>query len=574
VPIALVAVLIMGGSAYYVTKQHIIRTVRQDIKTLGFEAAQSIANHLRQRSNDLDALTETPFFANHFNNVEFGLLQEAEAYRREIEKYLAAFSRRTGAYSGIYYLNADGSELARVERSEVQTRGARPAVAEAAARVSSLARDDKYISDPVDLPDLGPTMFYAKGLYNDAGQQKGAVVLGASLFPVQAVLARLQAASAGSARLVNESGALVQLWSATQQGPTEDKDFSRFLIEVPESDWNIEVATNLDNFLGPLKRIRAISAILILVVGFAAGVIIYTRIRRLIRPIQTLVTATESLAEGNLATRVPVTSNDEIGLLSTSFNSMIDALQTKAEQERKLQTQLIHSEKLTVVGLLVSGVAHELNNPLTSVVGYSELLALEKNLPQAVKDDLAVIHENALLCRDIVGNLLRFARKGRGTPVNVDLNAVVKSAQKLMAYRLKRTENVEITCDLDPALPPVLADFQQIEQVLLNLLSNACDAMTDRTDKRVRVETRQAGGQVTLRFSDNGPGIPAPIRETIFEAFFTTKAEGKGTGLGLAISREILEQNGGTLAVEPPANPESGALFVLRLPVAPGRDVV
>jgi len=238
-------------------------------------------------------------------------------------------------------------------------------------------------------------------------------------------------------------------------------------------------------------------------------------------------------------------------------------------EEKALQEQLIQAEKLSAVGQLVSGVAHEINNPLTAVIGFSELLTKAEKLPwDKVKIDIDYIFQNALRCRDIVANLLRFVRKSKLQKKKMDANQAVQGVLKLMEYRLMRKEFIQVDTQLDGTLPPVNADSQQIEQVLLNLLQNACDAMSDqKRPKRLCIRTSLAQDNIRIDIEDNGPGIPKPIQDKIFEPFFTTKVEGKGTGLGLAISRRIIADHHGSMTVSSTQN--VGTQFSVFLPVSP-----
>jgi two-component system NtrC family sensor kinase len=236
------------------------------------------------------------------------------------------------------------------------------------------------------------------------------------------------------------------------------------------------------------------------------------------------------------------------------------------EQER-LESQLIQSEKMAAVGQLVSGVAHELNNPLTSIAGLAEFL-LEQPAPnERDRDHLKVIREQAERAGRIVRNLLTFARKGPADVSDLDLNDIVQRTVSLVGYELKLRE-VRLESTLDPGLPTLTGDRYQIQQVVLNLVTNAIHAVQENPPDRLRrigVATTVSDGQVVLRVTDSGPGIPEQMLPQIFTPFFTTKAPGQGTGLGLSISYRIVEGHGGTLTVQ--RGLDGGAVFVVRLPV-------
>jgi len=235
------------------------------------------------------------------------------------------------------------------------------------------------------------------------------------------------------------------------------------------------------------------------------------------------------------------------------------------DQER-LESQLIQSEKMAVVGQLVSGVAHELNNPLTSIGGLTEFLLEQPSPSPRDRDHLQVIREQADRAGRIVRNLLTFARKGPAEVASLNLNALVEPTVALVSYEMKLRE-IQLDLSLDPALPPSIGDRHQIQQVVLNLVTNAIHAVRNNPParpRRIAITSGLEAGQPTLRVADSGPGVPEELLPQIFTPFFTTKEPGQGTGLGLSISYRILEGHGGSLAVE--RGPDGGAVFVMRLP--------
>src|SRR2546429_8787177 len=242
-------------------------------------------------------------------------------------------------------------------------------------------------------------------------------------------------------------------------------------------------------------------------------------------------------------------------------------------EQQALETQLVQSEKLAAVGQLVSGVAHELNNPLTSIVGLSEFLLEQKELGKKDRGHLQVIHEQAERAGRIVRNLLTFARQGPAERAQVDLNDVVHRTILLMSHDLK-LKDIAIEKRLGDALPHVLGDRHALQQVMLNLITNAAQAVAENPRARAREITVSTwfDGQVHLRVADTGPGIPEQVLQSVFTPFFTTKEPGKGTGLGLSLTYSIVESHGGQITLEP-RNPRGGAAFRVDLPPAPADAV-
>ncbi len=241
--------------------------------------------------------------------------------------------------------------------------------------------------------------------------------------------------------------------------------------------------------------------------------------------------------------------------------------------QQALETQLVQSEKLAAVGQLVSGVAHELNNPLTSIAGLSEFLLEQKELGKKDRGHLQVIQEQAERASRIVRNLLTFARKGAAERVPVDLNDVIRRTLSLTSYDLK-LKDIVVERELSGALPDVFGDRHGLQQAVLNLVTNAAHAVAENPRERPREITVSTwfDGQVHLRVADTGPGIPDEIAQSVFTPFFTTKEPGKGTGLGLSITYSIVESHGGQITLEP-RGPRGGAAFRVDLPPAPADAV-
>jgi two-component system NtrC family sensor kinase len=227
-----------------------------------------------------------------------------------------------------------------------------------------------------------------------------------------------------------------------------------------------------------------------------------------------------------------------------------------------INAKLMHAEKMAAVGQLVSGVAHEVNNPLTAILGFADLMLEQNDVPDSAKKDLAVIVQEAQRTRQIVQNLLSFARQTPAERKPMDINGILQRTLKLRAYDFS-SHGMEIVEAFSKSLPEVVGDAHQMQQVFLNIVNNAYDAVRE-TSRRGRIEivTAPRGDAVDIRFIDNGAGIVHPDR--IFDPFFTTKEVGKGTGLGLSICYGIVHEHGGEITCQ--NNPEGGATFTVTLP--------
>ncbi len=237
---------------------------------------------------------------------------------------------------------------------------------------------------------------------------------------------------------------------------------------------------------------------------------------------------------------------------------------------RRLKDQLYHADKLASIGLLVSGVAHEINNPLTGTIAYTELLAM-KVTDEDTRAELKKILDSAERCKKIVDNLMTFSRQRTPSKSLETINDIIDRAIGLRIYWLK-TNSIEIVRDYDPATT-VFVDAQQIQQVVLNLLLNAEQAIRDagQAHGKIVFSTRsdKQRRRVIVTLSDNGSGIPQQISAKIFDPFFSTKPVGEGTGLGLSISHGIITEHGGTIWFE--NNKDGGTAFIFELPT--GTDV-
>jgi PAS domain S-box-containing protein len=233
--------------------------------------------------------------------------------------------------------------------------------------------------------------------------------------------------------------------------------------------------------------------------------------------------------------------------------------------ERKLEQQIIQSERLAAMGQMIGGFAHELNNPLTSIMGVAELLQ-EGEVTEPVRKQLAMLQQQARRAADIVQNLMYFSRPpapGRG-PVNV--GELVQRTLDLHAYSLRRN-NITVDFLPEPSLPAVNGDPHQLMQVFLNLILNSEQAMREVRDRgTLRIRLGKDDNSVSATFQDDGPGIPPDILPNIFDPFYTTKRPGRGTGLGLSICKAILREHGGE--VEAASGPGGGAVFTVTLPIA------
>lgn len=354
---------------------------------------------------------------------------------------------------------------------------------------------------------------------------------------------------------------------------TEDLDRSFSVLN------DLQVA-KLDAVILRLRRSIARGRLELVVVGTAAvlalGLFTLDLRRRVLAPIGAILATAERIRAGDRSARAPVARADELGRLATGFNFMADSLvadqadlerrvEERTRQLEELQGQLVQSAKLSALGGLVAGVAHELNNPLTAILGYAELAERRLSGPggdPGLLEGQRVIVSQVERCRRIISGLTQFARPQKARLAAVHLNRLIEGVLVLREYELG-TRNIAIVRDYDPGEPVIAANPSKLEQVLLNLLNNAHDAIRETgRGGTIRIVTRRRGARVSVAVEDDGTGIREPDR--VFEPFYTTKEVGQGTGLGLSVSYGIAEEHGGELRAESLA---SGARFTLALPV-------
>ena len=311
-------------------------------------------------------------------------------------------------------------------------------------------------------------------------------------------------------------------------------------------------------------------------------VILYFSTTRITNPLQKMVVATQKISAGDLTQKVEVSSKDEIGYLADSFNQMTadlevaneklvewgKTLEKKVEERTKemteMQSRLIQSEKLASLGKLAAGIAHEINNPLGGVLIYSHLLLedTDKNSPHY--ENLKKIVKETSRCKDIVKGLLEFARPKEPEMSLVNINEIVERSLSIMEGQAL-FQNIKIKKSYVSNLPKIVADSAQLQQVFVNIILNAAEAMDGNGILTIGTSLNGDGTFIEIKFSDTGHGIKEEDQKRLFEPFFTTKEVGKGTGLGLAISYSIIQKHQGTIEVKSEVG--KGSTFNVRLPV-------
>jgi two-component system NtrC family sensor kinase len=313
-------------------------------------------------------------------------------------------------------------------------------------------------------------------------------------------------------------------------------------------------------------------------------------------PLRDIVVATEKIAQGDLSHEVKIQSRDEIGHLAESFNQMVEELK-HAQQEltqwgetlekrvadrtealEKAQYQLIRSEKLASLGKLAAVVAHEINNPLAGILTYIKLLLkITGKVPfpvsrsEEMRSYLSVMDTEMGRVTRIVKDLLTFARRSKPRIEKVNVNSIVEQSLSLLENKLK-LQNIQLQTLLDDTLPLIPCDFSQIQQVLMNLIINGTEAMSEGGELTIKTDHTADDEFVEIEVADTGAGIPDEHLSKVFDPFFSTKEAGKGVGLGLSIVYGIVNEHKGTIDVK--SKIDKGTTFTIKLPtvVEEGND--
>jgi two-component system NtrC family sensor kinase len=348
-------------------------------------------------------------------------------------------------------------------------------------------------------------------------------------------------------------------------------------------DTNLSLARADVQLAQSSRRMIAYTGCALLLIAFLSWFFVWIVVAK---PVHALKRGTERLAAGDLGHQIDVRSNDEIGELASSFNSMSRELQTARKQNlawthtleqrveektrelKRAHENALHTEKMASIGKMAAVLAHEINNPLSGILTYAKLLHkwIDRDAVghrQEICDSLDLIASESRRCGDLVKNLLTFSRT---TPMNLqpaNLNQVINRSLRLVQHQLDLA-GIHVQPQLDPKLPQVQCDAAQIEQVVLALVMNALDAMPQGGNLWLTTSFTREPNQACIMVRDDGSGIPAEILPRIFEPFLTTKETGRGVGLGLAISHSILERHRGTIEVQ--SEQGRGTTFTVTLP--------
>ena len=340
-------------------------------------------------------------------------------------------------------------------------------------------------------------------------------------------------------------------------GGLAQTEFSSLLagVQIPKAAAYLTARELLNNLIFVSLALLLISAL----IGLLGS-------RLITRPLDRLTNATKEVAKGKFDIKVESSSRDEINDLSLSFNQMATELNSRETALKGAQAALVQSEKMAAFGQLGAGIAHEIKNPLAGILGLTQLSLRKAAEDDPVYKNLTIIEKETNRCTTIIQNLLKFARQEKVAFEPVNINRVAQDAAAIVEHQLEMNK-VKLNRNFASSLPMISGNANQIQQVLLNLMINAQQAMEGSPGEVTVTTLSLDSSHVQVQISDNGSGIPEDVQAKIFEPFFTTKEVGKGTGLGLSVSYGIIKEHNGEIKVE--SSPEKGTTFTIEFPLAP-----
>lgn len=310
-----------------------------------------------------------------------------------------------------------------------------------------------------------------------------------------------------------------------------------------------------------LKDLIFLSLILIA----AAALVSVFLARKLTRSLEKLSKATFEVGRGRFDILVDVRSKDEIGLLSNSFNQMVHELKSREDKLNEAQAALVQSEKLSAIGRLTAGIAHEVKNPLTGILGHAQLALRKLDEDHVARKNIDIIEQETVRCVEIIQDLMKFSRAENDTALKViNVNEVAANTAKIVEPTVSDHKS-SLKLALNEGVPVVKGNANQLKQVLMNLVINAIQAM-EASPGKITISTYCKNNKVHIAVADDGPGMPEDVQKKIFDPFFTTKPAGQGTGLGLSVAYGIIDTHKGKIDLQ--STPGEGTTFTIILPIA------
>jgi len=589
-PLVCLPIAIVGYSSIHASVERVNRLLRHEQMVEVRTSAQKINDVLYYCKLDLETISRLPVLEDYHIARSFRLEAESEFNYQNIINLFKDFIGRTTYYYQIRYLDEDGKELVRVGRDRDPVEIDLPGNLDLVARAQQTGPEEISMSDVTySSAREGYLIHYFKPYICGWGEKAGLLVIDLDFQRIIEIIKNIHVGERGYAFLVDKSGRniahplfkpyrhsldnypdqtlkelvleMINGGAGWRQYVYEEEEKMAAFSAVPATGWSLAVTIPSAELKKEAKAIQS------RVVQVAAGAFVFALIGvgilsyYLLRPVRSLVQATQQIAGGDLTHDIPVQSRDELGDLTHSFNRMVRNLS-------RIQQELVQSEKLISLGRLSAGVAHEIRNPLNAMKGAVVYMQRRRADDQLIQEYTQLVSEEIDRLNRFVTEFLYFAKQAQPVLVPTDINKLILSIQNLFGGHA-REKGINFVNRLAAGLPLLKVDPQQIEQVLLNILINAMDAMpsggrvtTSSTPFR-RLSDKEDEDKVRIIVEDTGIGIPSEHLHSIFDPFFSTKET--GTGLGLPLSLGIVEAHGGELQVQ--SKPGRGTAVIIELPL-------
>ncbi len=593
-PLVCLPIAIVGYFSFQASVDRVNRLVRDEQMAKVKSTAGGMNDIFNYCRLDLATIASLPVLEDYFNARSFRLAAEAEFNRDNIVRLFTDFITRTAYYDQIRYLDRDGHELIKVNRREGAVFPPEKGRSDKAQNIvfqnaRQTGPNGIHVSGIIPSGSNGGRVIqWTQSIFSGLHEFSGVVIIDLDYEKIIRMVKDIHIGERGYAFLVDDRGSVIahprfepfELHIGNFPDPSikklvlemmtgasgwkpyyfENQEKVAAFAPIPSMKWSLAATITTDEYRKEAVAIRSrvIKAVVITLAFAVAAVTLLTYF--FLKPVRYLVRATDRIASGDPGHEIPIQSRDELGDLTRSFNRMVKNL-------AQIQEELVRSEKLISLGRLSAGVAHEIRNPLNAMKGAIVHLQRRRSDDRLVKEYTHLVSEEIDRLSQFVSEFLHFAGQSKPKPVSTDINQLIVSTQQLFEEGAKEKE-IRFHNRLDPDLPLIEVDPYQIEQVVVNLLINAMDAITDGGD--ITFSTRalnhrngpKVGRKVRITIEDNGFGIPPDQLKNVFDPFFSTKDA--GTGLGLPLSLGIVENHGGHIRIS--SQEGIGTSVIIELP--------
>ncbi len=574
-PLIFIPIATVGYLSYRASVERVNRLVRQEQMAKIRTTATRLDDIFYTCRLDLNTISSLPVLNDYLLARSFRLKAEAEFNRDNIIRLFQDFIDRAPSYYRIRFIDSSGTEHIRVGSSG-EISGPLEIVQESFFRDIRLEKKEGIHVSEIIYSETrdGYLIYWAKPIYTVWKEFAGIVVIDVDHKAIQDIIRSIEVGEEGYAFLVDEIGRTIAHphFAPYEYGPEKYSDpsmadlvlemnqgaigWKSYIYEGEEKlaafapvtgmGWSLAATIPSSEFMKEAALIRKQVLNMVLLILVFSFVSVSLLSYYLLKPVRDLVTATNRISGGDLSQEIPVRSSDELGDLTIAFNRMVRNLS-------RIQAELVHSEKLISLGRLSAGVAHEIRNPLNAMKGAVTFLRRRRADDPLIREYTGLVSEEIDRLNVFVTDFLTFARQSKPKRVPTDINHLILSAQELFEEHI-RGRKIAFHNELDPDMPPLLVDPHQMEQVIINLILNAMDAMPDGGEIRFSSGVLWKGipikglprARIVIR--DQGTGIPEESMKSVFDPFFSTKDT--GTGLGLPLSLGIVESHEGIIRIE------------------------